>query len=116
MSESGAALSSAPDRRAHVRDEVSDPVRLVTRSGQVFEATAVDRSLRGLRVRLSEAAILPSEVTVLSRNAGAVYLARIVWRTPPYAGLLISRTIDMRTASGPDTSELRRLWREHIAR
>ena len=116
MSESGAALSSAADRRAHIRDAVSDLVKLITRSGQVFEAMAVDRSLRGLRVQLSEAAFLPSDITVLSRSAGAIYLARIVWRTPPYAGLSISRTIDMRTASGPETSEFRRLWREHIAR
>ena len=116
MFESGAAPSSSEDRRSHPRDAVSDPVKLVARSGQVFEALAVDRSLRGLRVQLSQAAILPTDVTVLSRSAGAVYLARIVWRTPPYAGLSISRTVDMRTASGPDTNEFRRLWREHIAR
>ena len=52
---------------------------------------------------------------MLSRAKGSAMRAQVVWRTAPYAGLSISATIDMRTAQGPDTAELRRLWREHIA-
>ncbi len=84
--------------------------------GQTYDALVVDRSLRGLRVELDQAAILPSEITVLSRNAGAIHLAKVVWRTAPYAGLAITRTVDMRTASGPESAGLHKLWREHIAR
>ena len=40
----------------------------------------------------------------------------MVWRTAPYAGLSILRTVDMRTASGADSAGLQKLWREHIAR
>ena len=108
--------SSAADRRLHPREAASETVRLVDRSGHAFDAVVVDRSLRGLRVQLEAAATLPSEVTVLSRSAGAAYVAKVVWRTAPYAGLSISSTVDMRTASGPESAGLLKLWREHIAR
>ena len=107
---------SADDRRLHPRAAASEPVRLVSLSGHVYDARVVDRSLSGLRVQLDEAATMPSELTVLSRSAGAVYMAKVVWRTVPYAGLSITRTVDMRTASGPETAPLHKLWREHIAR
>ena len=106
----------AADRRSQARASASEEIRLVAPSGQVFQATVVDRSLRGLRVQLGDASTLPTELTVLSRDSGAVHVARTVWRTPPYAGLSISRTIDMRSATGADTGEFRRLWREHIGR
>ena len=112
-------MSVAPspaDRRLHPREAASETVRLVAPSGHAYDAVVVDRSLRGLRVQLDAAGTLPSEVTVLSRNSGAAYVAKVVWRTAPYAGLSISNTVDMRTASGPDSAGLRRLWREHITR
>ncbi len=91
-------------------------MRLVTANGHAYDVALVDRSLSGMRIRLDPTAILPGELTVLARSAGAVHLARVVWRTPPYAGLSITRTVDMRTAAGPDTAALHKLWREHIAR
>ncbi len=51
---------------------------------------------------------------MLARPAGAVHMAKVVWRTAPYAGLSIVRTVDMRTASGPEPAGLHKLWREHI--
>ncbi len=110
-------LGSAPaDRRQHARDVVDEPVRLVTASGHAYDAAVVDRSFRGMRVRLDPAAMLPAEVTVLARSAGLVHVAKVVWRTPPYAGLSITRTVDMRTAAGPEAAGLHKLWRQHIAR
>ena len=108
--------SSPADRRVHPRASASETVRLVTSSGHAYDALVVDRSLRGLRVHLEQAATLPTEVTVLSRGAGAAHVAKVVWRTAPYAGLSIARTVDMRTASDPDSAGLRKLWREHIGR
>ena len=109
-------MSAAADRRLHPRESASDPVKLVTRSGQVFDMVVVDRSLRGMRVQSHDVASLPSEVTVLAPRSGAVHEARVVWRTSPYAGLLLTRSVDMRSAAGSETAELRRLWREHITR
>ena len=88
----------------------------MTSSGHTYDAAVVDRSFRGLRIRLDQAAVLPGDVTVLARSAGAVHVAKVVWRTPPYAGLSITRTVDMRTAAGPEAAALHKLWREHIAR
>ena len=88
----------------------------MTSSGQVFEAAAVDRSLRGMRLRLAAVASLPTELTILVPTAGVAHPARLVWRTAPFAGFLLLRTVDMRTAGGPGEADLRRLWREHIAR
>ena len=108
------ALSSA-ERRQHVREGADDPVRLVSRSGHAYDAVVVDRSLRGLRIRYDDAAMLPSELMVLSRSAGAIHVAKVVWRTAPYAGLAVASTVDMRTASGPDSARLHMLWREEMA-
>ena len=111
------SLGSGPaDRRLHPREAADEPVRLITVGGHAYDAVVVDRSLRGLRILLDQAATLQGEVTVLARSAGAVYVARVVWRTPPYAGLSITRTVDMRTSAGHDTAGLHKLWREHIAR
>ena len=111
------SLGSQPaDRRQHAREAADEPVRLVTAGGHAYDAAVVDRSFRGLRIRLEQAAILPGEVTVLARGAGTVHLAKVVWRTPPYAGLSITRTVDMRTAAGPEAAGLHKLWRDHIAR
>jgi hypothetical protein len=112
----GSAASAAADRRLHPREAASDPIRIVTESGAVFDATVVDRSLRGMRIECADGGSLPGEVVVLSISAGAAFVARVVWRTPPYAGLFIVRTVDMRTASGPDSDRFRRLWREHLRR
>ena len=112
-------MSVAPfagDRRLYPREAASEAVRLVAPSGHAYDAVVVDRSLRGLRVQLEAAGTLPSEVTVLSRSTGAAHVARVVWRTASYAGLSISRTVDMRTASGSESAGLLKLWREHIAR
>ena len=111
-----AVATSAADRRLHTRETASETVRLVAPGGHAYDAVVVDRSLRGLRVQLEAAGTLPSEVTVLSRSTGAAHVARVVWRAPPYAGLAISRTVDMRTAAGPDSAGLLKLWREHITR
>ena len=109
------ALHPDADRRSDARHAASEPVKLVGAQNRVFEAEVVDRSLRGLRVRLDAAAALPSELTVLSRASGAAHMAKVVWRSAPYAGLSIQKTVELRTASGPETAALRRLWREHIA-
>ncbi len=103
------------ERRSDARYAASEPVKLVGAQNRVFEAEVVDRSLRGLRVRLDQAALLPSDITVLSRASGAAHMAKVVWRSAPYAGLSIHKTVELRTASGPETAALRRLWREHIA-
>ncbi len=91
-------------------------MRLVTGSGHAYDVVLVDRSLRGLRVQHDPATSLTGDVTVLSRRDGAAYVARVVWRSAPYAGLSISRTVDMRTVSGPESAGLHKLWREQIAR
>ena len=111
-------MSAPPDadRRIHPREAVHEEVRLVGGGGHVFDVLVVDRSLRGLRIQFAGAATLPGDVTVLSRSAGVAHVAKVVWRTAPYAGLSITRTVDMRTATGPETATLRKLWREHIAR
>ena len=107
--------SSTADRRLDPRQPSEDAVKLVTRGGHVFDAVMVDRSLRGLRLQLGEAGTIPSEVTVLARSMGAVFMAQVVWRTPPYVGLAITSSVDVRKSSGPESAGIRKLWREHIS-
>jgi hypothetical protein len=116
MPDLGLPYASGAERRLHPREATSEAVKLVSGTGAVFDAVVVDRSLRGMRIEFGGVSALPSEVTVLSPATGSAYLARVVWRTAPYAGLMVTRTVDMRTATGSDTANLRKLWREHIAR
>lgn len=116
MPEAPLAAYPHPERRQDLRIAADDAVRLVASSGQVFDATAVDRSLRGMRVRFASVVALPTELTVLVPSSGVAHPARLVWRSAPYAGLLLLRTVEMRAASGPDEADLRRLWREHVTR
>ena len=116
MPEPTAAGFPYAERRRDERNTAEEAVRLVASSGQVFDAVAVDRSLRGMRVSSPRVASFSTELTVLVPSAGVAHLARLVWRTAPYAGLLLARSVDMRAASGPGEAELRRLWREHVAR
>ena len=116
MSEVASKEPSFAERREHVRASTRDDVKLVTTSGRVFTVAVVDRSLRGLRLRSADVALLPTKLTVLVPSAGLAHLARLVWRTAPFAGLVLLRTVDMRAASGAHDEPLRRLWREHAAR
>ncbi len=102
------------DRRLHFREASSEAVRLVTSGGYAYDGVVLDRSLRGLRVQIDPAAKLASDLTVLSRGASAAHMAKVVWRTGSYAGLSITRTVDMRAAAGPEAASLHKLWREHI--
>ena len=108
-----AAPAPFDDRRAESRQAAQGRVRLVLASGHALDAELVDRSLKGMRVRLEAAGSLPPEVSVLSLANAAIYQAKVVWRSPPYAGLTVSRTIDMRTRDAARDVEAQRLWREH---
>ena len=114
MRETTAAASPYTERRHDVRIAATDAVRVVTSGGHVFDAVAVDRSLRGMRVSSPHVASFSSELTLLVPSAGVAHLAHLVWRTAPYAGLLLLRTVEMRAASSSSEAELRRLWREHV--
>jgi hypothetical protein len=108
--------AQADERRAHPREATHEQVRLVLgKGGQAVDATIVDRSISGMRLRL-DGAYTVTEVTVLSPATGRAYEAKVVWKSPPHMGLSIVRTIDMRTASGPDTAVLRKVWSEGLAR
>jgi hypothetical protein len=114
MSVSGLAVHGA-ERREHPREAANEPVKVVTGGGHVLPAVVVDRSLRGMRLRIDDVSALSGELTVLHPTRGLAQFARIAWRTAPYAGLSITRSVEMRTATGADTVQLRKLWREHIA-
>jgi hypothetical protein len=104
---------SADERRAEPRHAAAGGVRLVLKSGHALDAELVDRSLKGMRVRLGDAGALSPEVSVLSVANAAVYEARVVWRSPPYAGLVLTRTVDMRAPATARDAKVQRMWREH---
>lgn len=110
-------MGPSPDeRRQHPRQSAHGQVRLATRSGHAFDAELIDRSLSGMRVRLNEADAVPVELSIVWLAGAVVYDARVVWRTPPYVGLSIRRTVDMRSPAGAKDLEASRLWREHAGR
>ena len=104
------------DRREHVREPVHIPVRLVLARNKVSDAAVVDRSLRGMRLRLAEPVPLPKEITIVDVNAGAIHEASVVWTSGGDFGVSLRSTHNIRAAAGPEAERLRRIWTTAVAR
>jgi hypothetical protein len=107
----------ADERREHPRSPAQGQVKLIPGSGRTARGPAldvelIDRSMTGLRVRLNTDMPLSGDVVLLSSVTGQIYEARVVWRSHPHVGLQVRRTVDMRSANGPDAPALRKLWHE----
>lgn len=108
------------DRREHPRSPAQGRLKLIPGSlaaprGPALDVELVDRSMTGLRVRLEHAVSLSGDVVLLSASTGQAYEARVVWKTSPYMGLQLRRTVDVRSATGAESAALRKLWRESFS-
>ncbi len=103
------------ERRHHPREAVQLAVRLVLERGRVVDAVIVDRSLKGMRVRLAAATPLPRRMTVLELQALTAHEADLVWTRQGEAGLSLRCSLGLRTAAGREGEALRRLWRQAMS-
>lgn len=101
------------ERRQYEREQVKLDARVVFgKDNTTIACTIVDRSMRGLRVRLPSGASVPNEFYVLELATGAIHEATVVWKSYPDIGLSIRSTQNVRASASPKFSRLRDIWRD----
>lgn len=108
----GPTSPSGAERRQHPRESVHLAARLVLGPRRVLNVMIIDRSIKGMRIRLPADAALPQSVTVLELQAAMAHQADVVWARSGEAGLSLRSSSNVRTASGPAGEALRQLWRD----
>jgi hypothetical protein len=105
------ALNRQPEERRLEPRVVADAPGLIVfaRHAPMLKCRIVDRSPSGARVRVSHRRPLPDRVTLIDPEIGATFEALIVWRHPPFVGLVFLCRRALR--AGP-----RRGWRGQLAR
>ncbi len=85
------AVNGVHARRAGVRHELTERVRLTTEAGEVLEGWALNISRGGVRVILEGKVLLGEEldVTVGEQNPAARSRGRIVWIQEEKDGLIV---------------------------
>jgi hypothetical protein len=100
------------ERRSEPREPARDPARLVLDRGAVLDVLIVDRSVKGLRLRLPPGASVASNavLTVLDLNRTTIHQVKVVWKAYPDVGLSVQSGFNVRTGQGPEAAAMRRLW------
>jgi hypothetical protein len=99
------------EKRSEPREAAHDPAKLLLGRDRV-DAWIVDRSLKGMRLRLLHDAPVgySSTLTVLDLNRAIIHQARVVWKAYPDIGMQVQSSFNVRTGEGPDAPAMRRLW------
>ncbi len=106
----GAPGSALNGKRSEPRDPARDPARLVLERDFVVNATIVDRSLKGLRLRLPQGTAVASTLTALDLSRGMIHQVKVIWKAYPDIGVQVQSSFDVRTGDGAGAAAMRRLW------
>src|SRR5579875_2672390 len=98
------------DRRESPREPVRIAVKAVFGKNATLDATVVDRSLKGMRLRLPPGQTVPGDFTLLEPATGQVHEVLAVWKAYPDVGLSVRRSYPIRSASGPAGAQLLKIW------
>ncbi len=100
------------EKRCEPREPAYDPARVVLERETVMEAWIVDRSLKGLRLRLPQGALVASNMTLtaLDLNRVVIHQVKVIWKSYPDIGVQVQSSFNVRTDEGPDAAAMRRLW------
>jgi len=100
------------EKRSEPREPAHDPARLLIDLDRFIDVLIVDRSLKGLRLRLLHGApkALKLTVTVLDLNRALIHDVKVIWKAYPDIGGQVQSSFNMRTDEGPQASAMRRLW------
>jgi len=100
------------EKRSEPREPAQDPARLVLERDTVVDVRIVDRSVKGLRLRLPPSASVASNatLTVLDLNRATLHQVAVMWKAYPDVGVKVQSTFNVRTGQGPEAAALRRLW------
>jgi len=100
------------EKRCEPREPAHDPARLLIGPDGVVDALIVDRSMKGMRLRLPHGAgaALNVTVTALDMNRATIHQVKVMWRAYPDIGVQVQSSFDVRTGEGPQAAAMRRLW------
>jgi len=100
------------EQRSEPREAAHDPARLLLERESIVEALIVDRSMKGLRLRLPPGApaILALTLTAMDLNRGMIHRVKVIWKAYPDIGVQVQSSFNVRTGDGPEAAEMRRLW------
>jgi hypothetical protein len=100
------------ERRSEPREAAHDPARLVLEHDVVIDALIVDRSVKGMRLRLPEGASVASNLTLtaLDLNRAMIHQVTVMWKAYPDVGVRVQSSFNVRTGEGPQAAAMRRLW------
>ena len=105
------------DRREYPREQVRIPAKaLFGKGSEAIDCIIVDRSMKGMRIRLGPGQSVPNSFMVLETAAARVHEVVAAWKAYPDVGLSVHKAYDIRTAAGPNADQLRRVWREATSR
>jgi hypothetical protein len=114
MDERSPAHSPGHDER---REFQREPVRIAAKAifgpkNDTIDCTIIDRSVRGMRIRLSPNASVPIHFTLIEPATGAAHQVTAVWKAYPDVGLSIRESFNIRFANTPAAKQLQRIWRD----
>jgi hypothetical protein len=100
------------EKRCEPREPAHDPARLLIEPHGVWDALIVDRSLKGMRLRLPQdtPAAVNLTVTALDLNRAMIHQVKVIWKAYPDIGVQVQSSFNVRTGDGPQAAAMRRLW------
>jgi hypothetical protein len=98
------------EKRSEPRDVTRDPARLLLERGLVVDAIIVDRSLKGLRLRLPPGTPVGSTLTAFDLNRVMIHQVKVIWKAYGDIGVQVKSSFDVRSGEGPEAAAMRRLW------
>jgi hypothetical protein len=100
------------EKRSEPREPAHDPARLLIEPDRVVDVLIVDRSMKGMRLRLPDGAFASLNVTVtaLDLNRATIHQMKVIWKAYPDIGVQVQSSFNVRTGEGPQAAAMRRLW------
>jgi hypothetical protein len=100
------------EKRSEPREAARDPARLLLDRDMIMEATIVDRSVKGMRLRLPIGATVAANLTLtaLDLKRATILRVKVIWKAYPDVGVQIQASFNVRTGAGPEADAMRRLW------
>jgi hypothetical protein len=107
-----ASIDLSREKRREPREPAHDPARLLLEPDQIVDALIVDRSIKGMRLRLPQSASTARNMTltVLDMNRAMIHQVKVMWKADPDIGVQVQSSFNVRTGEGPQAAAMRRLW------
>ena len=104
------------EKRSEPREPAHDPARLLLERDGVVAALIVDRSLKGMRLRVPHGLQVALTLTALDLNRFMIHQVKVIWKAYPDIGVQVQSSFDVRAGQGPEAGAMRRLWFDATSR